>query len=93
MTARQFQLVNFKTMMRLEGGGAVASSAACSAAAPPSSGQGAAIGAMSMSSASLSASVSSDFLGNQLATYFSQLFEKAPSDQSAQRFVRTIFIS
>ena len=72
-------------MMRLEGGGAVAS-AACSAAAPPSSGQ-AAIGAMSMSSASLSASVSSDFLGNQLATYFSQLFEKAPSDQSAQRFV------
>ena len=73
-------------MMRLEGGGAVASSAACSAAAPPSSGQ-AAIGAMSMSSASLSASVSSDFLGNQLATYFSQLFEKAPSDQSAQRFV------
>ena len=71
-------------MMRLEGGGAVASAA--SAAAPPSSGQ-AAIGAMSMSSASLSASVSSDFLGNQLATYFAQLYEKAPSDQSAQRLV------
>ena len=70
-------------MMRLEGGGA----AMASASAPGSSGPG---GAMSMSSASLSASVSSDFLGNQLATYFSQLFEKAPSDQSAQRYVKKI---
>ena len=74
-----------KTMMRLEGGGAaMASASAPSSAAVSGQGAGELGGAMSMSSASLSASVSSDFLGNQLATYFSQLFEKAPSDPSAQ---------
>jgi hypothetical protein len=71
-------------MMRLDSGGtetasaaAASSSAVAAAAAQPSM--------MAMSSASLSVSASSDFMGNQLASYFSQLFEKNPPDQSVQR--------
>ena len=78
-------------MMRLEGGGAAAMASPAAASASPigaaASTVGSGAGAMSMSQASLSASVSSDFLGNQLATYFSQLFEKGanPNDPNAQR--------
>ena len=33
----------------------------------------------------LSQSFSSDFMGNQLATYFSQLFEKCPTESGSLR--------
>ena len=63
--------------MRLESGGTATATAPASAPATPA--------AMAMSqSASLSASTSSDFMGNNLASYFSQLFEKNPQDQPAQ---------
>lgn len=63
--------------MRLESGGTATATAPASAPATPA--------AMAMSqSASLSASTSSDFMGNNLASYFSQLFEKNPQDQPSQ---------
>ena len=65
--------------MRLESGGTATATAPASAPATPAS------AAMAMSqSASLSASTSSDFMGNNLASYFSQLFEKNPQDQPPQ---------
>ena len=61
-------------MMRLDSGGTATATAS---AAPPQ-----AAAAMSMSA--MSASASSDFMGNQLASYFSQLFEKNPQEQILQ---------
>ena len=60
--------------MRLDSGGTATATAS---AAPPQ-----AAAAMSMSA--MSASASSDFMGNQLASYFSQLFEKNPQEQILQ---------
>ena len=71
--------VNQKTMMRLDSGG-TATATASAQQGPPQ--QQAASAAMSMSA--MSASASSDFMGNQLASYFSQLFEKNPQEQVLQ---------
>ena len=62
-------------MMRLESNSTPSSTGAVgvgAAAAPP-------VGSP------LSQSFSSDFMGNQLATYFSQLFEKCPTDSGSLR--------
>ena len=61
-------------MMRLESGGTAT-------AASKTSQQ---TSAMAMSTNSLTASTSSDFMGNNLASYFSQLFEKNPQDPQSQ---------
>ena len=67
-----------ETMMRLDSGGTATATASAQQAQPPSQ----ASAAMSMSA--MSASASSDFMGNQLASYFSQLFEKNPQEQVLQ---------
>ena len=64
--------------MRLDSGGTATATASAQQAQPPSQ----ASAAMSMSA--MSASASSDFMGNQLASYFSQLFEKNPQEQVLQ---------